>query len=184
MSSYHQLFGNVLHWLFIWFSLWSNPTVLSSDACWKETSQGCEGRPGTPAPGFAPPWLTQRTDRRMPRREARARRTTPRRRGSPWRRARGASVRTRRTTAARRRPGRWPRRPSWPLWWFSARYRHLLRWNVLICCVKIETERTKKSAVVLSVTHPPRGSLSEAGSVHLPAGAEQQKLATTKAGPH
>lgn len=111
----------------------SNLTASSSAACWRGTSRGCEGRPGTPAAGSAPRWPTPRTDPPTPRRGARARPTTPRRRGSPWRKARGAYGRTKRTTAAKPEPDRRPRRPrarrarpSSRLWSSSARYRDVI----------------------------------------------------------
>lgn len=124
----------------------SNLTASSSAACWRETSRGCEGRPATPAAGFDPRWPTPRTDPRTPRRRARARPTTPRRRGSLWKKARGAYGRTRRTTAAKPEPDRRPRkprarraRPSSQLWLFNARYwqcvsqhSHSMLWHFLL----------------------------------------------------
>lgn len=106
----------------------SNHTASSNDACWRETSHACEGRPGTPAPGFAPHWLTLRRDPLTMRRKARAQPTTPQRRGSLWRKVRGVYDRTRRMIAAKQEPDRqWrsPRaqrgRPSSQLWLFNAR---------------------------------------------------------------
>lgn len=107
----------------------SNLTASSSVAWWRETSRGCEGRPGTPTPGFAPRWPTWKTDRLTPKRGARAPPTTPQRRGSLWRKARGAYGRMKRTTAAKQEPDRQLRRPrarrarsSSQLWLFHARY--------------------------------------------------------------
>lgn len=111
-------------------------------------------------PGFAPRWPTPRTDTPMPRRGARARPTTPRRRGSLWRKARGAYGRTRRTTAAKPEPDRQLRRararrarPSSQLWWFNARYcsspPKLL--NFLLCCIKkLKTRGDTKTAMFCS----------------------------------
>lgn len=116
----------------------SNLTALSNDACWRETSRACEGKPGTPAPGFAPRWLTLRTDPLTTRRGARAQPTTPQRRGSLWRKVRGVYGRMRRMTATKPEPDRQLRnlktpraRPFSQLWLFNARYYTV--WILTVC---------------------------------------------------
>lgn len=97
------------HLIINFLVLFSNPTVSSSDACWRGTSPGSEGRPETPQPGSAHRWPTPKMDPRMLMRGARALRMTQPKRGSLWRRARGASDQTRRMITAKLEPDNRPR---------------------------------------------------------------------------